>query len=79
MRAEDLDLPSVSCSEEAGVRYLHLGDTPWVQGCMRVRKPLQIELGYVQRMLACCSGTSPPTALACKNCILCSWVWARPV
>ncbi len=52
MRAEDLDLPSVSCSEEAGVRYLHLGDTPWVQGCMRVRKPLQIELGYVQRMLA---------------------------
>lgn len=45
------DLPSVSCSEEAGVRYLHLGDTPWVQGCMRVRKPLTIELEYVQRML----------------------------
>jgi spermidine synthase len=46
------DLPSVSCSEEAGVRYLHLGDTPWVQGCMRVRKPQSIELDYVQRMMA---------------------------
>ena len=46
------ELPSVSCSEEAGVRYLHLGDTPWVQGCMRVRKPFAVELDYVQRMLA---------------------------
>jgi spermidine synthase len=46
------DLPEASCSEEAGVRYLHLGDTPWVQGCMRVRKPTAIELEYVQRMLA---------------------------
>ncbi len=46
------ELPSVSCSEEAGVRYLHLGDTPWVQGCMRVRKPYAVELDYVQRMLA---------------------------
>ena len=46
------ELPSVSCSEEAGVRYLHLGDTPWVQGCMRVRKPFALELEYVQRMAA---------------------------
>lgn len=47
-----MDLPEASCSEEGGVRYLHLGDTPWVQGCMRVRKPYAIELEYVQRMLA---------------------------
>lgn len=38
-------------SEAAGVRYLHLG-TPWVQGAMRLRKPLAIELDYVQRMMA---------------------------
>ena len=38
-------------SEADGVRYLHLG-TPWVQGAMRVRKPLAIELEYVQRMMA---------------------------
>ena len=38
-------------SEQDGVRYLHLG-TPWVQGAMRVRKPQEIELEYVQRMMA---------------------------
>jgi spermidine synthase len=38
-------------SEADGVRYLHLG-TPWVQGAMRIRKPLAIELEYVQRMMA---------------------------
>ncbi|GIX23494.1 MAG: spermidine synthase [Caldimonas sp.] len=44
-------LPSVTLSESDGVRYLHL-DTPWVQGAMRVRKPDDIELTYVQRMMA---------------------------
>ena len=38
-------------SEADGVRYLHLG-TPWVQGAMRVRKPLALELEYIQRMMA---------------------------
>lgn len=38
-------------SEIDGVRYLHL-DTPWVQGAMRINKPLAIELDYVQRMMA---------------------------
>ena len=38
-------------SELDGVRYLHL-DTPWVQGAMRIAKPLAIELDYVQRMMA---------------------------
>ncbi len=38
-------------SEFDGVRYLHLG-TPWVQGAMRIRKPRQLELEYIQRMMA---------------------------
>jgi spermidine synthase len=33
------------------VRYLHLGSV-WVQGAMRIRKPQQVVLDYVQRMLA---------------------------
>ena len=38
-------------SEADGVRYLHLG-TPWVQGAMRIKAPLDLELEYVQRMMA---------------------------
>ncbi|MDP1533605.1 MAG: spermidine synthase, partial [Rubrivivax sp.] len=41
----------VTLSEFDGVRYLHLGSI-WVQGAMRIRKPQQVELDYVQRMLA---------------------------
>jgi spermidine synthase len=44
-------LAGATISEFDGVRYLHLG-TPWVQGAMRIRKPRQIELEYVQRMMA---------------------------
>jgi spermidine synthase len=44
-------LAGATMSEFDGVRYLHLG-TPWVQGAMRIRKPRQIELEYVQRMMA---------------------------
>jgi spermidine synthase len=46
----ETELPCVTLSEMNGVRYLHLG-TPWVQGAMRLSKPLQIELDYVRRML----------------------------
>jgi spermidine synthase len=45
------DLPPVTLSEADGVRYLHLGSI-WIQGAMRIDKPQQIELDYVQRMLA---------------------------
>lgn len=45
-----LKLASATLSEMDGVRYLHLG-TPWVQGAMRLRRPNQIELEYVQRMM----------------------------
>ncbi len=41
----------VTFSEEQGVRYLHFG-TEWVQGAMRLSKPLAIELEYAQQMMA---------------------------
>jgi len=44
-------LEPATLSEHDGVRYLHLG-TPWVQGAMRMRKPHELELEYVQRMMA---------------------------
>jgi spermidine synthase len=46
-----MDLPPVTLSEHAGVRYLHLGSI-WVQGGMQIRKPQAIAIDYVQRMLA---------------------------
>lgn len=45
------ELAPATISEADGVRYLHLG-TPWVQGAMRIGKPLALELDYVQRMMA---------------------------
>lgn len=44
-------LPPVNMSEMDGIRYLHLG-TQWVQGSMCIAKPFEIELEYVQRMMA---------------------------
>lgn len=45
-------LPSeVNLSEGGGVRCLHLG-TEWIQGAMRIDAPFDIELEYVQRMMA---------------------------
>jgi spermidine synthase len=38
-------------SELDGVRYLHL-DSIWIQGAMRIAKPNQLELEYIQRMMA---------------------------
>lgn len=48
---DDASLPPVTLSESDGVRYLHFG-TPWVQGAMRIARPLKIELDYVRRMMA---------------------------
>lgn len=47
-------------SEYDGVRFLHL-DSIWVQGAMRIRKPDQIELEYVQRMCAWMLWRDPQT------------------
>ncbi len=51
-RKDLAELPGASISEFDGVRYLHLGDTPWVQGAMRMRKPRVLELEYIRRMMA---------------------------
>jgi len=45
------DLPEVNFSELGDVRFLHLG-TEWVQGSMLKDAPYDIELEYVQRMMA---------------------------
>ena len=50
-RRKTQEMAPVTVSEADGVRYLHLG-TPWVQGAMRIRKPYEVELEYVQRMMA---------------------------
>jgi spermidine synthase len=44
-------LPDVSISEDGEVRFLHLG-TEWIQGSMLIDAPFDIELEYVQRMMA---------------------------
>lgn len=50
-RARRPALAPVTVSEGDGVRYLHLG-TPWIQGAMNIKRPYEIELEYVQRMMA---------------------------
>jgi spermidine synthase len=44
-------LPEVNFSDYGDTRYLHLG-TPWVQGSMKLDAPYEIDLEYVQRMMA---------------------------
>jgi len=44
-------LPDVNISEDGEVRFLHLG-TEWIQGSMIIDSPFDIELEYVQRMMA---------------------------
>ena len=47
----EVALPEVNFSDFGDVRYLHLG-TEWVQGSMLIDEPYDIELEYVQRMMA---------------------------
>lgn len=51
MNTPDQDLPEVHFSEDGRTRYLHLG-TDWIQGSMRIDKPWDLDLEYVQRMMA---------------------------
>ncbi|GAA4005407.1 spermidine synthase [Comamonas faecalis] len=55
-----VDLPEVSVSDDGEVRHLHLG-TPWIQGSMRIAAPFDIELEYVQRMMAWLLFVDPDT------------------
>jgi spermidine synthase len=45
------ELPEVNFSDYGDIRTLHLG-TPWIQGSMLIDSPFEIELEYVQRMMA---------------------------
>ena len=49
--SETAGLPEVTISEDGEVRFLHLG-TEWIQGSMLIDQPFDIELEYVQRMVA---------------------------
>ncbi|MBI2727040.1 MAG: spermidine synthase [Polaromonas sp.] len=49
--SKTVPLPEVNFSDFGDKRYLHLG-TEWVQGSMLIDKPWDIELEYVQRMMA---------------------------
>ncbi len=53
-------LPQVTLSEDGEVRFLHLG-TEWVQGSMLIDSPFEIELEYVQRMMAWLLFVDPAT------------------
>jgi len=50
-RKKSIELPEVNFSEDGDIRYLHLA-TEWIQGSMLIDKPYDIELEYVQRMMA---------------------------
>jgi len=51
MKPKTIELPEVNFSDWGDIRYLHLG-TEWVQGSMKLDAPFEIELEYVQRMMA---------------------------
>ena len=50
-RKKTNNLPEVNFSDVGPARYLHLG-TEWIQGSMRHATPFDIDLEYVQRMMA---------------------------
>lgn len=41
----------IDISEQSGVRYLHFG-SEWVQGAMRIARPVDLELHYTREMMA---------------------------
>ena len=45
------EMVGATMSEYDGVRFRHL-DSIWVQGAMRIARPNQLELEYIQRMMA---------------------------
>ena len=59
-RAGPQTLPDVTMSEDGEVRFLHLG-TEWIQGSMIIDAPFDIELDYVQRMMAWLLFVEPDT------------------
>ena len=60
MKSATRSLPEVNFSDDGDIRYLHLG-TEWIQGSMRVDAPFDIDLEYVQRMMAWLLFVDPQT------------------
>jgi spermidine synthase len=60
VKAAAPSLPEVNFSDHGDIRYLHLG-TEWIQGSMRLDAPFEIELEYVQRMMAWLLFVQPQT------------------
>jgi len=60
VKARAPSLPEVNFSDQGAVRYLHLG-TEWIQGSMLLDQPFEIELEYVQRMMAWLLFVEPQT------------------
>ncbi len=54
-------LPEVNFSDHGDVRYLHL-ETEWVQGSMWLDRPFELQLEYIQRMMAWLLFIDPATA-----------------
>lgn len=51
MKARPTALPEAHFSDYGDIRYLHL-ESEWIQGSMRLDAPFDIDLEYVQRMMA---------------------------
>jgi spermidine synthase len=60
VKAVPSQLPEVNFSDQGDIRYLHLG-TEWIQGSMRLDAPYDIDLEYVQRMMAWLLFVEPQT------------------
>ena len=60
LKSRTATLPEVNFSDYGDIRYLHLG-TEWVQGSMLLDAPFDIELEYVQRMMAWLLFVDPAT------------------
>lgn len=60
MTSASPSLPAVHFSDLGDTRYLHLG-TDWIQGSMRLDAPYDIDLEYVQRMMAWLLFVDPKT------------------
>ena len=60
MKSAARPLPEVNFSDHGDIRYLHLG-TEWIQGSMRLDAPYDIDLEYVQRMMAWLLFVEPQT------------------
>lgn len=52
----------ITLSEMGGIRYLHFG-SEWVQGAMKISRPDQIVLDYVQQMMAWLLFLEPPARM----------------